>query len=133
MSSFTSELWVTPLPDGRHWRLKDSFEYYIGLKEKGEVVIVPAGFVTDFASFPVFIWRFLMWWLPFWAKYSKPSPIHDQLYRSKKIMDVAVTRKRADEVFLEAMLVAWREHWSGKLIAYMEYYGVRVFGWLSWH
>ena len=45
---------------------------------------------------------------------------------------MVVTRKYADVVFLEAMLVAWRKHPSGKAIAWMEYAGVRAFGWLAW-
>lgn len=138
MSSFTSPLIVSPMPDGRHWELIQSFSYDVGEKGSGVTITVDAGFITDFASFPRFLWRGLMWWLPGWAKFSKPSPIHDYLYQLGGYYSpdgsiwVPVTRKYADEVFLEAMLVAWREHRSGKAIARMEYLGVRLFGWLAW-
>ena len=137
MSGFTTRLEVSPLDDGVHWRLTRKFTYDIGNKGSGRTITVPAGFDTDFASFPRLIWRFLMWWLPGWAKFSKPSPLHDYLYQLKgyRLPDstwVDVTRKEADDVFLEAMLVAWRKHRSGKAIAWMEYIGVRAFGWLAW-
>ncbi len=136
MSGFTTRLEVSPREDGRHWRLTRTFPYDIGSKGSGRTITVPAGFETDFASFPRFIWRFLMWWLPGWAKYSKPPVIHDYLYQSKGYRVgkelMVVTRKYADVVFLEAMLVAWRKHPSGKAIAWMEYAGVRAFGWLAW-
>ena len=138
MSSFTSRLEVSPMPDGRHWQVLKEFTFHIGSKESFDIITIPVDFITDFASFPRLIWRCLMWWLPGWAKYSKPSPIHDLLYQYGGYWDtdrsvwVNVTRKRADDVFLEAMHVAWRKHRSGKAIAWMEYWGVRAFGWLAW-
>ena len=130
MSSFLTPLVVEPL-DGRRWRIAFPFRYHVGSRYSNKIVVVPPGAVTDFASFP--LWRLLFWWLPYWAKYSKPSPIHDELYRSKQIIGKPITRKRADEIFLEAMLVAWKDKKLGKFVAYMEYIGVRLFGWLVWH
>lgn len=48
-------------------------------------------------------------------------------------MGEPITRKKADDVFLEAMLIDFRHHKSGKFIAYLEYWGVRRFAWLAWH
>ena len=87
----------------------------------------PRHFVTDFASIPRFFW-----FLPDWGTYNKAPVIHDVLYSSKKIMDKPITRKQADDIFLEAMLIDFRNHKQGKLVAYLEYLAVRIFGWLAW-
>lgn len=126
-NSFKTPLVVSPMPDGRKWRLVYPFTYHIGSEYSHRYIQVPAGFITDFASFPVFLWRFLMWWLPMWAKYNKAPIVHDYLYQSK-----ISTRKEADDIFLEAMLVSWKGRRFGKFIACMEYWGVRLFGWLAW-
>lgn len=133
-----SRLEVTPLEDGCHWELTRQFYYDVGFLGSGYTITVPAGFVTDFASFPRFIWRGLMWWLPGWVKYSKPSPLHDYLYQMHGYRVpydsswIDVTRKKADCIFLEAMGVAWRGRPSARWIARMLYIGVRLFGWWPW-
>ena len=128
MSSFTTPLVVSPLLDGRKWKLVRPFSYHIGSKYSKDIIWVSVGFVTDFASFPRIIWRFFMWWLPYWAKYSKASVLHDWIYQNHG----NYTRKQADDIFLEAMLVSWKDRKFVKFIAYMEYYGVRLLGWLAW-
>ena len=80
MSSFTSPLIVSPMSSGRDWKLHRSFTYHIGGKYSKKFVRVPAGFKTDFASIPKFLW-----WLPYWAKFNKASILHDYLYRVKEI------------------------------------------------
>lgn len=60
------------------------------------VFTVPAGFETDLASIPRIFWPFLS---PA-GKYAKAAVLHDWLYVTK-----TVTRKVADELFLEAMEV----------------------------
>jgi len=129
MSSFTSPLIVSPMPDGKRWKLIRSFTYRIGKKYSRRYVRVHTGFVTDFASIP----KLLLPLLPSWAKVNKPSPIHDFLYRHKQIMGEPITRKRADDVFYEAMLIDFRYHKSGKFIASLEYWAVRLFAWMAWH
>lgn len=131
MSSFTSRLSVSPMFHGRKWQLTREFTYHVGSKHSRVYVHVPVDFITDFASFP--LWRLLFWWLPYWAKYSKPSPLHDWLYEHKEIMGKPITRKKADDVFYEAMLVDWRLHKSGPVLAFLEYWAVRAFGWPGWH
>lgn len=124
-SSFVTDLNVTPL-DGRRWKLNTQFTYERWCKGSRARITVHAGFITDFASIPC--WRFLFWWLPMWAKYNKAAVLHDWLYRHGKL-----SRKMADYVFYEAMLVAFRHHRSGRVIAYMEWKAVRWFGWLAYH
>lgn len=126
MNSFTTPLVVSPI-DGKRWRIVFPFTYHIGSKYSNTYVSVATGFETDFASIPRFLW-----FLPYWAKYNKPSPLHDWLYWSKKVMGKPITRKEADDIFYEAMLVDFRHHKTGKLIALIEYWAVRLFGWLAW-
>lgn len=128
MSSFTTPLIVSPLPNGRDWRLFRSFTYHVGSKYSKDKITVPAGFITDFATIP----KCFLWWLPYWAKYNKAPVLHDQLYKTKKIMGKSITQKKADDIFLEAMLVEWRHHKSRYVVAWLEYAAVRICGWLFW-
>ncbi len=128
MSSFTSPLIVTPLPDGKNWRLLKPFTYRIGSKYSRTYIKVPRYFITDWASIP----RFLFF-LPDWATYSKSPVLHDWLYHQKKIMGKPISRKRADDIFIEAMEVDWRTHRSRYWVAHLEYWAVRLFAWLAWH
>lgn len=119
MSSFTTPLVVTPMPDGRRWRLLRSFTYHVGSKYSGDVVTVPVGFVTDFASIPWVIWS----WLPSWGKYGKAAVIHDYIYQTH-----CRTRDEADRIFYEAMLVSGTKPWKARLM----YSAVSITGWLAW-
>ena len=127
MSSFITPLVVSPTFDGRHWRLVKSFSYRVGKPYSGVFVRVPKEFITDFASIPRFLW-----FLPYWAKFNKSPVVHDRLYDTHKVMGKKISRKRADKIFLEAMLNEWRFHRSRYIIAYLEYLAVRVFGGLTW-
>ena len=120
--SFTTPLVVSPLPSGKRWELVFSFRYHVGSKYSRDIVAVPSGFRMDFASIPKFLW-----FLPYWAKYSKASVLHDWFYQKQDR-----TRKEADDIFLEAMLVSWRNHRLGKLLAHTFYWAVRLFGWIAW-
>ena len=127
MSSFTSDLSVT-LIDGKRWCLDRPFTYRIGSKFSRRFISVAKGFTTDFASIP----KFILWLLPWWAKFNKSAVLHDWLYKVRYIMGKPITRKQADDTWLEAMLIDFRSHKSGKLVAYLEYWAVRLFAWLAW-
>ena len=128
-SSFVTDLSVSP-QDGRRWMLKEQFTYERGRKGSRKRITVPIGFITDFASIP--LWRFLFWWLPMWAKYNKAAVLHDALYRKAYIFpNYRFSRKTSDLIFYEAMLVAFRKHKSGRVIARLEYRAVRMFGRLA--
>ncbi len=127
MSSFTSPL-IVRLGSGKSWWVYRRFTYRIGKKYSRRFVSIPTGFETDFASIPKFILPFL----PDWSKFNKSSPIHDYLYRNRMIMGKPITRKRADKVFYEAMLIDFRHHKSGKLVAWLEYWAVRLFARMAW-
>lgn len=119
MSSFTTRLVVSPLADGKRWRLAVPFEYHVGAEESGDVITVPRGFTTDFASVPRAFWSLF----PPWGTYGKASVLHDYLY-------VMQQRPRAecDGIFLEAMKVL------GVNIATRTtlWSAVRTWGWIAW-
>lgn len=131
MSSFTTPLIITPLPNGKDWRLINRFTYHIGSKSSHRFVNVPRGFYTDFASVPR-----MFFFLPDWATYNKSSVLHDWMYQTHTITGrkgkLPIARREADKIFLEAMLVDFRHHKQGKVIAYLEYLAVRVFAGLAW-
>ena len=114
MSSFTTPLIVEPI-NNRQWELIDEFSYYTNLFDKSTTIIVPKGFITDFASVPRFLWSIF----PPWDKYGKAAVLHDYLY-SYQIFE----RKICDRIFYEAMTVLGVPWWKRKVM----YLAVRVFG-----
>ena len=133
MSSFTSELIVTPL-DGRRWKLKKEFTYHIGSKCSSKKIMIPSGFITDFASSPRIFWPIVS---P-WGKWGKAAVLHDYLYWLARQKQYFVFddwswasedgRKAADDIFLEAMEVLGVKRWR----RFLMYWGVRAFGFLAW-
>ncbi|MDH3903262.1 MAG: DUF1353 domain-containing protein [Xanthomonadales bacterium] len=119
MSRFTEPLVVTPLTDGKTWITLSDFGYEIGTEGSGNIIHVPIGTYTDFASIPRLLWAFL----PRWGKYGNAAVIHDWMY-----WDQSRKRQEADQVFLEGMGVLEVPTWKRHLI----YYAVRCFGWLAW-
>jgi hypothetical protein len=125
MSSFTTQLVAFPLDDGRNWQVDEPFLYRVGSETSNEFIIVPAGFITDFASIPQIFWNIL----PPWGVYGKAAVIHDKLYRENgKEPDRTYTRKQCDRIFLEAMTVLN----VPKLTRWLIYTAVRLFGGFAW-
>lgn len=83
--------------------------------------VVPAEFVTDFASSPKFIW----WWIPPWGRYSGAAVIHDWLYRIKP---KGITREQADIIMLYIMKID--KVWIVKRFAIFLF--LRAVGWIGW-
>ena len=119
MSRFTEILTVSPLPDGRSWVIRCPFGYDVGEEGSGETIEVPVGFVTDFASVPRILWSFI----PCWGKYGNAAVIHDFCYWEQRY-----TRKRSDEIFMEAMGVLE----VGRIQKAILYWIVYLFGWIHW-
>jgi hypothetical protein len=119
MSRFTKILTVSPLGDGKTWYLREEFGYDIGSEGSGHSIEVPAGFLTDFASVPRPLW----WLFPTWGRYGNAAVIHDFCYSQH-----CVTRRRADQVFLEGMIVLG----VGRFTRTMLFTAVRLFGGPSW-
>jgi len=117
-SNFTKPLIVKKI-SARLWEVQGGFSYAVGSEDSKEVIHIPHGFLTDFASVP----------RPFWiifppdGQYTQSSVLHDFLYHSR-----LYTRKRSDRIFLEAMKVLKVSWWRRRTI----YRAVRMFGWLAW-
>jgi hypothetical protein len=101
-----------------HHRLLAPFAFYSDLI--GETIVVPMGFVTDFASVP----RIIGAWLLYGGKGKRAAVIHDWLYSTQKL-----SRAVADAVFEEALKASGYAAWEvGGMYA-----GVRVGGWVAWN
>jgi len=119
MSSFTTHLLLEVLDDGK-FRVAEQFEYHIGSYPSEEIIDVPAGTFTDFASTP---W-YMHWIFPPTGKYSKAAVVHDFLYRSG-----VKSRKDADNIFLEAMGTLDVPKWKRNSMFIV----VRLFGWVPFN
>ncbi len=73
MNGILSDLEVKWI-DGKRWLLLRPFEFHVGGYPSDDVVRVPAGFVTDFASLPR-LTRVI--WSPSDRIAGKPAVIHD--------------------------------------------------------
>jgi hypothetical protein len=119
LSRFTEVLLVSPLADGKTWVIGRPFGYDVGSEGSGETIEVPVGFQTDFASVPRPFW----WLLPRWGRYGNAAVIHDYCYWEQRY-----TRKRADEIFREAMRVLQVRSWQ----VFLMYQAVRWFAGGAW-
>lgn len=120
MSSFTTPLRYEVMDDGLHWKILEEFDYERGKLGSGDIIRVPAGFVTDGASVPRIFWNIF----PPVGKYGKAAVLHDFLY-----WEQAYTRLEADNLLLEAM-DALGVDWLTQLLIFR---GVRLGGWVAWN
>ena len=117
MSGFITKLQVQKRDihsDSNEWILLSDFEYQSDVL--GHVVVVPQGFITDFASVP----RLPFTYLFFGNSAQEAAVIHDYLYRHR-----SVSRAKADAVFREASEVAGVPAWR----RWGMWLGVRIGGW----
>lgn len=114
MSRFLNKLELEYI-DGHNWRVTRNFAYESSSLKR--TITVPAGFVTDFASIPRFLWSIL----PPTGGYGEAACIHDECYRTPHL---GITRAQADKVLLEAMEVLG----VGRMTRWTIYAGVRVGG-----
>jgi len=113
---FKSDLNVHILPGGRKGVLLEPLRY---VSVAGEVIVVPAGFQTDFASVPRIFWAMF----PPWGRYSPAAVVHDYLY-----VVGGCPRIHADRMFLEAMEILGVS-WFNRHIMYR---AVRLGGGVPW-
>lgn len=104
----------------RKWIINETFEYHVGSYPSDEIITVPVGFDTDFASIPRIFWGIL----PPNGRYGKAAVVHDYCYRT-----ACYDRKTSDVIFLEGMCVLG----VGELTKAIIYYAVRLFGWHAWN
>lgn len=108
---FLNKLKVEKIDNDR-WKLVANLKYQT---HDGELIIVPKGFITNFASVPRIPLAFLL----AGDVADAPSVIHDYLYSRKVAATHYYTRADADRIFREAMeddgIWLWRRWlmWTG--------------------
>jgi hypothetical protein len=101
------------------WELLAPLHYYSPLLSRE--IIIPAGFITDFASVPRL--PFIYWFTG--GKAHAPAAIHDWFYRTNT---EDITRATADALLAEAMEA--RGYW--KIRTWSMWAGVRIGGYWSY-
>lgn len=109
---------VFPDADNRFWVLLDDMRYRIG--DTQDFIVVPAGFVTDYASIPQAMWSF---GLGPHGRYSRAALVHDYLYWSQ-----SCTKDQADNLLVIAMKESHVDSFDEMAI----FTGVKVGGQPSW-
>ena len=104
-------------------RLLAGFDYAVGELGSGEIVRVPVGFETDFASVPWGFWNLE----PPLGHAGKAAVVHDYLYATKGLGG-RYSRGRCDAIFREAMKVLGVPMWKRTLL----WAAVRVGGGRGW-
>lgn len=105
--------------DSHTWELLEDLEYRVGGLDSTDIIIVPKGYHTDFASVPRAFWPVF----PPFGRYSPAAVIHDFLYGGRRR-----SRKECDKIFLEAMEVM-EVNW---ITRHTMYRAVRMFGWAAY-
>jgi hypothetical protein len=109
---------VRAFGDNKHWIVAEEMDYTIGSTD--DMIAVPAGFVTDFASIPQPLWSL---GLSPQGRYSRAAVIHDYLYWSQ-----ACTREQSDRL----MVIAMKESDVGRFDEAIVYQGVKNGGASAW-
>jgi hypothetical protein len=109
---------VRAFGDNKFWIVLEDMRYVIGSTQ--DQIIVPKGFVTDFASIPRELWSL---GLSPHGRYSRAAIVHDYLYWSQ-----GCSREQADRLLLLAM----KESSVGTFDQVLVYQGVNVGGKSSW-
>lgn len=105
--------------------------------DTGLSIRVPAGFKTDGASVPRFLWRAVGH--PFQADVIRAAVIHDYLYQNHGTKTYKMDRYTADRIFLDILKEDAKKRelsWIGRKIAapkpWTMYRGVRLGGGSVW-
>ena len=118
MSEFTTPL-IVELIGKNLWKVHEEFEYHVGSYPSNEVIKVPFGQVTDFASVPRIFW----WIISPIDRHAKAAVIHDYCYSIQYD-----SKKRCDQIFAEGMEVLGVKPWK----IFAMYWAVHLFGWFAW-
>ncbi len=101
------------------FKLIEPLEYHVGCYPSKEIIIVPVGFITDFASVPRVFWPIVS---PI-DNHANAAVIHDFMYQTNY-----APKNRCEEIFYEAMGVLDVPEWKRNSI----YWSVYTFGWPTW-
>lgn len=110
---------VVAFGDNKAWYVYRGNMFYV-IGNTNEKIVVPNGFVTDYASVPKIMWLF---GLSPHEQYSRAAIIHDYLYWSQ-----GCTREQADQL----MFIAMKESKVGWLGRWLVYLAVNFFGESAW-
>jgi hypothetical protein len=110
---------VRAFGDNAFWITVEDMSYIIG--STSERIVVPRGFVTDFASIPQSLWSL---GLSPHGQYSRAAVLHDYLYWSQ-----GCTRDQADRL----LLVAMKESKVRPFDEVLVYQGVNIGGGGPWN
>jgi len=110
---------VRPFGDNKFWVTVEPLEYTIG--STNDRIVVPKGFVTDFASIPQALWSI---GLSPQGQYGRAAVIHDYLYWAQ-----TCTREQSDRL----LLIAMKESEVGSFDELLVYQGVNLGGQGSWN
>lgn len=108
---------VRPFSDHHDWMLLEPLRYQVG--NSTTLILVPKGFVTDYASIPQIFW----WYLSPHGNYSEAATVHDFLYWSQKC-----TKQQADNILMIAMKES-RVSWADRKAIYE---AVHLLGQKAW-
>lgn len=125
MSAFTND--ENPigryLYDGQRFQLFENLIYHVGSECSDEIIFIPDGFVTDWASIPNCLQRYLP------QRYGRRAAVvHDYLY-STSGLGGKYSRKRCDEIFLESLMVLNVSAVRARIL----YMGVKIGGHKAWN
>lgn len=118
---------VRDVEDGIRQVLLESLHVTVHDRARSWSFIVPAGFVTDYASIP----RLLQNLLPPRGRGNRANIAHDYLYQYAPIdllTNKTITQQRADQIKLLG------DAWCGEPFRRRRamYRGLRLFGWWTW-
>lgn len=122
INRFPKTLHVSPAKRNGYWVIGSIFMYIPTQKVSKTAIIVPVGFETNFASIP----RIFRNIIQQWGKHGNAAIIHDYLYSIG--CSPNVTRKKADQIFLNAMKYSKVGFFKRQLM----YRTVRLFGKMNW-
>lgn len=127
MGKFVTPLRAEKLSE-RNWRLLEALIYKSDTLN--DYIVVPKGFVTNFASVP----RLPFMYLLFGGIGDEAATLHDWLYSI--LCSIDVSRAKADKilrgVIIECLTKDGKAKWKAILIAYAMWAGVRIGGASHW-
>lgn len=112
---------IQPSADGGEcWVLVEDFHVLVD----GMMFAVPAGFKTDGASIPRFLWR--LCGHPLETRRFPIAVLHDRLYEEGAAL--GLTRQQVDEIYRDGLIALGYGKWA----AATEYYAIRLCGGSHW-
>jgi len=93
--------------------------------DAGKFIVVPIGFMTDFASIPFF---FRWWQTGSVGPQRTAAYFHDFLYSSQD----QISRKEADGIFRDVMKEISTDSLRNKIRRNLMYSALRAGGWMAW-